>query len=262
MKKKFESLVYPKDIVFKCDRKIAFESLDHLYPHGTKQDNHKNNRFNSKFYRLYFNFFPLKVLDLGCAGGRFVRECINDGCFALGLEGSDYSQKMNRAEWAVIPESLYTCDITKNFSIYHKSKKQILKFHLITAWEVLEHLDENQIDGLIKNIKKHLLEEGMLIASVTNYPGKVKDRNYHRTQKNKEWWLRKFQEYGFYDMKNYYSFFNTQYIRGKYETNRNFHLILSLNPEKVPPPLKIYMPEKIIDKFKGGKILSIFEKFF
>lgn len=261
MKKKFESQVYPKDIIFKCEKKIAYNSLDHLYPRGTSADNSINSRFNSKFYRLYSGFFPLKVLDLGCSGGGFVRECIDDGCFAIGLEGSDYSKKMKRAEWAIIPEFLYTCDITKNFSILDK-KKKIIKFHLITTWEVLEHIEENQIDRLIENIKKHLLEEGIFIASVTNLSDQEGSIEYHRLQKNKGWWLRKFREYGFYDMKNFYSFFNTQYIRGKYETDRNFHLILSLNPKKVPHPPQISMFEKITDKLRGGRFYLLLKSSF
>ena len=34
---------------------------------------------------------PLRVLDIGCAGGGFVRSLIDDGHFAVGLEGSDLS---------------------------------------------------------------------------------------------------------------------------------------------------------------------------
>ncbi len=256
-KQEEDKKIYPSDISFKCDRKIAYDSWDHIHPKGSKHDNSRNWLFNHKFYKLYFPKSAgevadlLKVLDVGCAGGGFVRECINNGCFAMGLEGSDYSRRFGRAEWPIIPNSLHLCDVTKNFHISNKKNKKILKFHLITAWELLEHLEEHQIDGLIKNVKRHLLDEGLFIASVANFSDKIEDIEFHRTREGKEWWLKKFAEHGFQLKKELYPYFNGQYIRGAKEDERAFHLIMSLNQDKTPKPTKLTVNETIIDKWKG-----------
>lgn len=255
-----KEIIYPKDVSLKCEGKIAHHSWDHIHPKGTKHDNSKNWLFNFKLYRLYFPKFTgevagfFKILDLGCAGGSFVRECINSGCFAMGLEGSDYSKKMNRAEWPIIPDSLHTCDISKNFYIYHKKEKQPVKFHVITAWEVLEHMEEYQIDTLIENIKRHLLDEGLFIASVSNYSDKIGDIEFHRTQKNKRWWVKKFADKGLYLKIELYPYFDGQYVRGPEESEKAFHLIMSPNPKKTPKSQKISFKEKIVDRWKGSRI--------
>jgi len=252
--------IYPKEIVLKCESKIAYDSWDHIHPKGTKHDNSTNWLFNFKLYRLYYPKYSgqvtklLKVLDLGCAGGGFVRGCMNDGCFAIGLEGSDFSKKMGRAEWPIIPDALHTCDIAKKFELINKKTKQILKFHVITAWEVLEHIEEDQLDTLIENIKKHLLEEGLFMASVSNYSDKIGDIEFHRTQKNKAWWVKKFESHGLYLKKDLYPYFDGQYIRGPTENEKGFHLIMSPNPEKTPKPPKLSFKEKIVDKWKGSRL--------
>jgi 2-polyprenyl-3-methyl-5-hydroxy-6-metoxy-1,4-benzoquinol methylase len=252
--------IFPEEVYVKCEKKIAYDSNDHLFPKGSKEDNSKNSRFNYKFYRSYGPIF-LRILDLGCAGGKFVRECINNGCFAIGLEGSDYSKKMQRAEWPIIPKSLYTCDITRNFYITHKKKKQPIKFHLITAWEVLEHIEEKDINSLIKNIKEHLLENGLFIASVANYSDKVRNVEYHKTQKDKNWWIKEFTKHGFFLNKELYKYFNGHYIRGASENNKSFHLIMGLNPEKTPKPRKLNIKERIIDRWMRSRIKIILYRY-
>src|SRR3990167_2627697 len=97
------------------DYPVALDSPDHLEPWGTKQDNSVNKRFNKKLIKL-FGHTP-NVLDLGCAGGGFVRSIIKQGGLAVGIEGSDYSKKIKRAEWAKIPDNLFTADITKPFKL-------------------------------------------------------------------------------------------------------------------------------------------------
>src|SRR3954470_23753409 len=104
-------------ITVTAEREIAYESADHLVPWGTGRGNFTNQRFNDKLYKLWPVGTFLKVMDMGCAGGGFVRNCLDDGCIAVGLEGSDYSKRLRRAEWRIIPEYLFTCDITKDFEI-------------------------------------------------------------------------------------------------------------------------------------------------
>ena len=94
---------------------VAKDSLDHLYPHGTANDNSVLPSFNTKL----FNRWPEpRVLDIGCAGGGMVKSIVDDGGFAVGIEGSNYSQKHKRAEWATIPDNLFTADATRPFTLH------------------------------------------------------------------------------------------------------------------------------------------------
>jgi 2-polyprenyl-3-methyl-5-hydroxy-6-metoxy-1,4-benzoquinol methylase len=226
-----------KEIKLLTHHPLAYESPDHLNPLGTMKDNSKNWYFNYKFYELYKKISEkqqLKILDLGCSGGGFVKDCIDGGCFAMGLEGSDFSKKMKRAEWRTIPEHLFTADITKEFSIQTKKNKKIIKFHLITCWEVLEHLTETSVNTLIENIKKHLLKEGIFIASIANNSSKQNGVELHQTQRDKKWWVNKFKKAGLKYQENLENYFSGQYIRGGKETKTNFHIIFSLKESKVP----------------------------
>ena len=213
-------------VKLKCDKKVAYDSPDHISPLGTSQDNSTNSRFNKKVYELLDKWKrQLKILDLGCSGGGFIRECINDGCLGVGLEGSDYSQKFKRAEWAVIPDFLFTCDISKNFKLFQDEK--LLKFDLITSWEVFEHLKEGDIDLLIENVKNSLEDKGIFIGSISNFPSPNNGLELHQTQRPKEWWIKKFKEHGFYERKELYSYFNNQYVRGRKDNSSTFHVIFS-----------------------------------
>src|SRR5262249_488147 len=91
---------------------VAYDSPDHLGPVGTANDNTTNPRFNRKL----FAYLPdVRLLDIGCAGGGLVKSIIDDGGFAVGIEGSDYSKQRRRAEWATIPDRLFTADAAGAF---------------------------------------------------------------------------------------------------------------------------------------------------
>ena len=239
-------------IKLKCEKEIAYDSPDHIKPLGTMQDNSTNPRFNKKFYKLLDKWkSQIKVLDLGCSGGGFIRECINDGCLAVGLEGSNYSQKFKREEWAVIPEFLFTCDIGKKFELFLDEKS--LKFNLITSWEVFEHLKEKDIDSLVKNVKDNLEANGIFIGSISNFPSPNNGLELHQTQRPKEWWIKKFEEHGFYERKELYSYFNNQYVRGRKENLSTFHVIFS-RENKEFKNIELSFKSKIKDLLVGSSL--------
>ena len=187
--------------VVKTDYKIAYDSPDYIVPWGTKNDNSKYYEFNSKLYQL-LGLNKIKLLDIGCAGGGFVQSIIEDGSFAIGLEGSDYSKLINRAAWRIIPNNLFTCDVTKPFSVYDSTNNQI-QFDAITAWELMEHIKEEDIPVLLENIKKHLNDNGMFICSVSTVDDydSASGIHWHQTVKPKEWWLNVLYENGFIEIK-------------------------------------------------------------
>jgi len=244
-------------IVVKAKKEIAYNSPDHLMPWGTRRDNSRNHRFNEKLYPLYpqkNNF--LKVLDLGCSGGGFVRDCLNDGCLAVGLEGSDFSKKSRRAEWATIPDYLFTCDITEQFEVLQEDGKGIgrIQFDVVTAWEVIEHIAEDDLSRVAENVMKHLSPMGLWIMSVAPFEDVINGIRLHQTVQAKPWWVKKFRSLGLVHMEEYVKYFNTQYVRGpKYGGPPSFHLILSPDPSMAPPVPKQGLTEVLYDMWLGSK---------
>ena len=180
------------------DTPIAYESLDHLYPHGTIRDNTRYPRFVEKCEELLGKDGPLAFLDLGCSGGGMVLEAALRGHISIGLEGSDCSLKEQRAEWRLLGDRLQTCDITKPFRLEMKNGSLQL-FHIITAWEVLEHIAKEDLPTLFLNIKNHLADNGYFIASIANWNDidPVSGVNWHVTVYPYQWWKEQFEQAGF-----------------------------------------------------------------
>jgi 2-polyprenyl-3-methyl-5-hydroxy-6-metoxy-1,4-benzoquinol methylase len=176
---------------------IAVDSFDHLYPVGTKDDNYKSGNFNTKLINL-FNRQKISVLDLGCAGGGFVESLIELGHIAVGLEGSDYSLNIKRAAWATVPDSLFTCDITYPF-VLHQGDSIPYLFDVATAWEVVEHIETEDLPMLFQNMRIHLKDSGLFIMTTprnfNRYPRSGVD--HHRTRKPAEWWDETITGFGF-----------------------------------------------------------------
>ena len=244
-------------IVVRAEKEVACKSPDHIMPWGTRRDNSRNPRFNQKLYRLYPRQDDfLKVLDLGCSGGGFVRDCLNDGCLAVGLEGSDFSKKTRRAEWATIPGYLFTCDITEEFEVLQEDEKGIrrIQFDVVTAWEVIEHIAEDDLPRVAENVIKHLQPAGLWIMSVSPNEEILSGIRLHQTVQAKPWWVEKFRSLGLEHIEEYVQYFNTQYVRGpKYGAPGSFHLILSPDPSMSPPIPKQRLTEVLYDMWLGSK---------
>jgi predicted TPR repeat methyltransferase len=168
---------------------IAYESADHIEPSGTMRDNTHHKFFVRQTARIFKD--PLVHIDLGCSGGGLVKDFIDYGYKSIGIEGSDFSLKNKRAEWATIPDSLFTADITKPFEVVDDEGQRV-KCNVITAWEVMEHIKVGDLPGLLDNINKHLSDDGIFVASVATFP----DGDYHVTLEQEPWWLERFAENG------------------------------------------------------------------
>lgn len=173
---------------------IAFASPDHLVPVGTKYDNSSHKKFllhTEEFIGESSGRERFSFLDLGCSGGQLVRDFLDIGWISVGLEGSDYSLKHKRANWPKLAgKNLFTCDITKPFSVLVNRKKH--RFHLITAWEVLEHINALDLPILFKNIMRHLVSGGYFMASTTSLSDVHRGVDLHQTKRsNRQWriWL-------------------------------------------------------------------------
>lgn len=226
-----------KKIHVETKHPIAESSPDHQMPWGTIRDCSTNRFFNEKLNNLYKNKF-IKILDLGCSGGGFVKSCLDDGHLAIGIEGSDISQKTKRAHWANLSNLfLFTADITKQFSIKVETEdaKNNLSFDIITLWEVIEHISEQDLITVSNNLKNHLLPSGLIIMSVCPNEEIVNGIKLHQTVKEKKWWIDFFASHNLKHLPEYEKYFNGHYIRGHKQGDQNvFHLILSLDEMQKP----------------------------
>jgi 2-polyprenyl-3-methyl-5-hydroxy-6-metoxy-1,4-benzoquinol methylase len=221
--------------VAQTDSPVATDSPDHKWPKGTAADNSSNRNFNLKLYAHFNGRSDLRVLDLGCAGGGFVKSFLEDGYVAVGVEGSDWSKKLRSAEWDTIPHHLLTSDITRPFEIRTLAGEPV-RFHCVTAWEVLEHIPMEKLLFLIQNITKHLTSDGIFVASVDTAPDSnpVTGAVYHATLRPKRWWLDQFEKFGLFECDKH--FFTTRdFVRGHGmgfidwdpADGEGFHLVLS-----------------------------------
>lgn len=179
------------------DFPVAFESPDHLAPKGTAVNNSTNKKFvlhmDAWLRRTFGKNADLRMMDLGCAGGQTVADFMTLCWQGVGLEGSDFSLKHRRANWAQLANiNLFTCDITKPYQV--KLGGQPARFHLITAWEVMEHIATPDLPQVFDNIVKHLEPGGCFIASTTETSDIHEGLELHQTQwTNAQWraWVEK-----------------------------------------------------------------------
>ncbi len=174
---------------------VALDSPDHIQPRSTARDNSVNRAFNRKLYAL-FPGQKIAVLDFGCAGGGMVKSLLDDGHVAIGLEGSDYNLVHQRAEWATIPDHLFTCDVTQPFTL-HAGDKQTFQFDAATAWEFLEHIKESDLPGVLDNMRRHLKPGGLVFGSTNDRGSVFQGVEHHLTRKPMGWWTELFKQNDF-----------------------------------------------------------------
>lgn len=176
------------------NKPIAIDSNDHIHPRGVKQDETRRPAFVQKLIGIYGP--GVTYLDLGCAGGGLVYDFVIKGCLALGLEGSDFSKSHSRAYWHEIPWALHTADLTAPVKIFLEN--QPATFDVIGAWEFFEHIDEEDIDSVLRNIKHHLRNKrSLFLANIATFEDSHEGTHWHSTIKPKDWWEKKFTNFGF-----------------------------------------------------------------
>lgn len=168
---------------------IAYSSPDHLHPWGTKNDNTRAPFFIHKCETLFPDKSQLRFADLGCSGGGIVLDAVLRGHIAIGLEGSDYSLKHQRAEWRLLKNCLFTCDIGKPFDILDQDGNPA-QFDIVSAWEVFEHIPQDGVPQLMRNIEKMLAPGGYLVGTVSQTDDHEPESgvSLHLTTMPAEWW--------------------------------------------------------------------------
>jgi cyclopropane fatty-acyl-phospholipid synthase-like methyltransferase len=112
-------------------------------------------------------------------------------------------------------KNLFLCDITKDYQLYSDNIE--LKVDVIHSEEVLEHIAENDLDNVFKNIKKHLKPDGICIFGISlvediqirDYEGNLVEnpdlhinKNFqyfklHQSVFPANWWKQKIEDNGF-----------------------------------------------------------------
>lgn len=185
------------------DYPVAHDSPDHIQPTGTVRDHTRHPRF----IRACENFFPdkkrLSFLDLGCSAGGIVLDAVLRGHIGIGLEGSDISYLEQRAEWRLLRENLFTCDISKPFMLTQNGSTPYI-FDVVSAWEVLEHLKREGVEELFANLARHIRPGGIFACSISRVDGGFMEdgRPIHQTCEPLSWWEKAAQGQGFERMQN------------------------------------------------------------
>tara|TARA_R110000796_G_scaffold97782_3_gene205034 strand:- start:5386 stop:6045 length:660 start_codon:yes stop_codon:yes gene_type:complete len=184
-------------ITLKTKHPIAYDSPDHIFPWGTKNDNSTNEGFIEETLDFWKQRGKEKInfLDLGCAGGQLAVDYINKGHLGIGLEGSDYSAIHKRANWPkYYNKNLFTCDITEKYELFENGYPNPIKFDVITAWEVIEHIKPNDLKPFFKYISNNLNVNGFFCGSISMKVEVLEGHILHQTVWNEKTWYESFPE--------------------------------------------------------------------
>ena len=209
-------------ITIHTEKPIALDSPDHLRPVGTARDNSVHPEFNRRLYEIV-PAEQVRLLDLGCAGGGFVKSILDDGGFAVGIEGSDYSRIRQRAEWATIPDSLFCADLTEPFHLLDDAGS-FTTFNVFTAWEFLEHISQSGLPGVMENVHLHAEESArpaLFLGSISPLPYVEKGVAIHQTVRPRDWWLRYLKSEGFTHRPDLEAHFADEWVRGPRSAHRS-----------------------------------------
>ena len=189
---------------------IAFDSPDHLQPHGTVNDNHTNETWVENVLKIFKNKENIKVMDLGCAGGKLVKSWLNYTDYAIGLEGSNFSQYHRRHEWPQLDEkNLFTCDVSRAFKVLCNDEPFLCD--IISAWEVFEHIHPDRLKIFLTNIYYHLDRNGLFMGSIHTRSDIPSGRSHiyetvldmHQTIMTKEEWYSTINETNLFFIEEY-----------------------------------------------------------
>jgi SAM-dependent methyltransferase len=115
------------------------------------------------------------MLDIGCGPAGMVEYANYKGVYAIGVDGdSDLGEKP------------YT--IIHDFTTGQLELDET--FELVYSTEFVEHVDERYVDNFMK-----LFQKGYYVFISAAPPGQ--GGHHHVNCKNKDYWIKKFEEYGF-----------------------------------------------------------------
>lgn len=133
--------------------KIIFNDYDYLSSSSKALKNHYS-KLVSEIEKKYINSNDITVLDIGCNDGILLKNYKKQIKNIVGIEPSNAFLKIKNKKINVINKFF-------NFKTTKLYLKKFNKAKIITITNVLAHIDD--INGVIKNIKKILDKQGILI---------------------------------------------------------------------------------------------------
>lgn len=111
-------------------------------------------RWLKRKYRIPFSQ-ETKVLDIGCAGGAFLRAARSFGLSAIGIEPSQWLSNYARTK--------HDLDVRTGTLLDHHFSDT--SFDIVTLWDVIEHVPDPSVE--LKEVYRILKPKGLLVV---NYP--------------------------------------------------------------------------------------------
>jgi len=143
------------------------------------------------------DIYDKKVLDLGCAMGGFVAGLLTWGADAYGIDISDYAIRKGKEELSYLKNRIFqgSCH---DLSIWPSEF-----FDVIYSNQVFEHIPEQHVDDLVKEIYR-VCSRGSLLWFALQMPTSGHDvrgaediDETHITLYPPQWWDEKFKRAGF-----------------------------------------------------------------
>jgi len=209
-------------IIIKTDFPFCYDSEDYKQPCGSAHDYYSNPLFIQRTELLFRGPSPLFVLDLGCANGTMIVDYIKKGHVGIGIDGSDFGVKNKTGGWGTNPESFFNADLAKPFSLIRTDFDDRVIFDIVTAWEVLEHIKEEDLPQFFENIKKHISASSLCFFSIALF----ESGPYHQNVKNETWWRERLsKDFIIYDeLMQWWTL--KEWVRQDEGPEKRFHVIL------------------------------------
>lgn len=121
-------------------------------------------------------------LDVGCSVGGQVKEALELGLNAFGLDG-DFS--LLHEGHLLVPDRIVFSDLTKTKTVFP------VKFDAVWCVEVAEHVEEKYLGNLLGTLSDNLERGGKLVFTANDGPG-----INHVNLKPMEWWIETLKVFG------------------------------------------------------------------
>ena len=155
---------------------FCVDSPDFTIPIGAIHDDTTDLDY-IKSIEEFFDNRKLTTLELGCSGGRVVKDLVDRGHDAYGLEGTPFPMALKRPAWVELyKKRLFTCDLSKPFELLNDDGEN-MTFDAISHWEFLEHLPPSSLDYFHARLYVHLKDDGSIFSGYSPWgPTTNRDR--------------------------------------------------------------------------------------
>jgi len=121
----------------------------------------KLSKWHEPFFQYFHKKLKIKLLDVGCGDGRFIKHCREIGFEVWGIDFDKRSIETIKRNFRI--ETVFPLSLEE---FYEYAQKKNLKFDVITFFEVLEHQDNPR--NFLEMVKDILNEKGWIAGSVPN----------------------------------------------------------------------------------------------